>query len=209
MSIITLPAGFDRTIGSFAISQARYDMLEASDATGTVAARLFGPPRWRVAMGCVQALLLDDAALWETVLLRLRGGVNHLAVYDPVRTQPQGTMRGTLTLVGVHAAGAVAVNLSGGAGQAGATMNAGDWLQLGAGLGTSQLVKVMVNATADGAGAIALTVEPPLRIALAGGAAVTWDKPVAYYRQLGEPGWQYPEWRMSGGYALDLLEAWT
>jgi hypothetical protein len=209
MSIITMPAGLDRSIGSFAVSQARYDMLEASDITGAVAARLLGPPRWRIAMGSVQALLFEDAALWESMLLRLRGGVNHLAAYDPVRTQPQGTMRGTLVLAGSHAAGLTTINISGGGSQAGKTLLQGDWLQLGTGLGTSQLVKVVVDGLANGSGDISAEVEPPLRLPLSGGAPVTWFKPLGYYKQLSQPGWNYSDWRLTGGFSADLLEAWT
>lgn len=207
MSIITLPAGL--RIGECSIGQARYDMAEMSDATGHTAARLFGPPRWRVSLRSPQALQFAQAAQWEAVILQLRGGVNHLAVPDPVRQVPQGTMRGTLTLNGAHSAGAVALSVTGGAGQASTTLKAGDWLQIGTGVGTSQLVKVMADTTANGSGVIALTVEPPLRTAFSGGTAVTWNSPLGYYKQVGEATWSYGPGRTTGGYALDLLEAWV
>jgi hypothetical protein len=142
------------------------------------------------------------------MLLQLRGGVNHLSVYDPVRTAPQGTMRGTLTLNGTHGGGIVALSVTGGGGQAGATLKAGDWLQIGSGLGTSQLVKVMADATANGSGVISLTVEPPLRGGFSSGTAVTWNKTLGYYKQTSEPAWSYAPARMAGGYAADLLESW-
>jgi hypothetical protein len=206
VSIITLPTGL--RIAECSVGQARYDMAEMSDATGHAAARLFGPPRWRMQLRSHPSLTLAQAAQWEAMLLQLRGGVNHLAFADPVRKVPQGTMRGTLTLDGAHGAGVVALSVSGGGGQAATTLKAGDWLQLGSGLGTSQLVKVMSDATANGSGVIALTVEPPLRSAFSGGAAVTWNSPLAYYKQLGEPTWSYAPGRTAGGFALDLLESW-
>ena len=207
MSIIAMPAGLG--ISSLSIGQARYDLAEMSDATGHAAARLFGPPRWRLGMASASALPLAQAAVWEALVLQLRGGVNHLSAWDVVRPQPLGTMRGTMTINGAHSAGATAVSVTAGAGQASKTLLAGDWLQLGSGLGTSQLVKVMAAATANGSGVIALTVEPPLRIAFSGGAAVTWDRPIAYYKQTGTPQWQYQAGRTQGGFALDLLESWT
>lgn len=202
-----MPAGLH--IAECSIGQARYDLAEMSDATGHSAARLLGPPRWRMSVRSHGALTFAQAAQWESMLLQLRGGVNHLAMADPVRRVPRGTMRGTLTLNGSHSAGAVALSVTGGVGQAGTTLLASDWLQLGSGLGTSQLVKVMADATANGSGVIALTVEPPLRTAFAGGASVTWSQPLAYYKQTSQPTWSYAPARMSGGYAADLLESWS
>lgn len=206
MAIIAIPTGL--RIAECSIGQARYDMVELSDASGHAAARLFGPPRWRVSLRSAPALLLPQAAQWEAMLLQLRGGVNHLSVYDPVRQVPQGSMRGTLTLSGAHSAGAVALTVTGGAGQAGTTMKTADWLQVGTGLGTSQLVKVMADATANGSGVIALTVEPPLRTAFSSGAAVAWNRPLAYYKQADAPTWTYGPGLTAGGYAVDLLESW-
>ena len=210
MSIIN-GATLAALVAECTVSQMRYDMVENSDATGHAAARLFGPPRWKLALRSKDAFTLAQAGAYEAVLLQLRGGVNHLSMYDPVRTAPAGTLRGTLTLNGAHSAGAVTLSITCGLGQAGYTLKAGDWLQIGSGLGTSQLVKVMADATANGSGIIAPTVEPPLRTAFSTGAAVTWDKPIAYYRQISSPQWTYrPGMRMKqGGFALDLLESWT
>lgn len=209
MAVITWPAAL-KLPAEFTLSQARYDMVENSDATGHQAARLFGPPRWRVSLRSIDAFTLIDAGVYEAMLLQLRGGVNHLALYDPVRQAPQGTMRGSMTLSGAHAAGAVALSVIA-SGQIGKTLLPGDWLQVGTGLGTSQLVKVVVGDTSDGSGVVDVTVEPPLRSAFGNGAAVTWDKPLGYFKQLGSPSWSYrPALRMKqSGFALDLLEAWT
>jgi hypothetical protein len=207
MSVIATPSGL--IIAECSFGQARYDQVELSDATGHAAARIFGPPRWRVSIRSHQALPLAQAAIWDAMLLQLRGGINHLSFGDPVRKVPLGTMRGTLTLNGAHSAGAVSLSVTGGAGQASTTLKTGDWLQIGTGLGTSQLVKVMADATANGSGVIALTIEPPLRTAFSGGAAVTWNAPIGYFKQTSEPLWNYAPGRSAGGFAADLLESWT
>lgn len=207
MSIITVPSGL--LIAECSYGQARYDVMELSDATGHAAARLFGPPRWRVTVRSHPALPLAQASQWDAMLLQLRGGINHLAFSDPVRKYPRGTMRGTLTLNGAHSAGAVSVSVTGGGGQASTTLLSGDWLQIGTGLGTSQLVKVVADATANGSGVIALTVEPPLRTAFSSGTAVAWSSPLAYFKQTSEPTYSYAPARMAGGFAVDLLESWT
>ena len=84
------------------------------------------------------------------------------------------------------------------------TLLAGDWLQIGTGLGTSQLVKVMSSAFEAPDGTMAVAIEPPLRTAFAGGAPVTWDKPVAYYKQTSAPQWSYRPGRLykQGGFTL-------
>ena len=89
-----------------------------------------------------------------------------------------------------------------------ADLKAGDWLQIGSGVGTSQLVKVTADAQEVNAGTMTVSFEPPLRTAFSAGTAVTWNRPVAYYKQTSSPQWGYRA-RMSTGYALDLLESWT
>jgi hypothetical protein len=109
MSVISLPTGL--RIATFSPGQARYDMLESSDATGHQATRLFGPPRWRVSMASHPNLSLAEAGQWEALKLQLRGGVNHLALHDPVRTMPLGTLRGSPVLNATAAAGATTLVL--------------------------------------------------------------------------------------------------
>lgn len=384
MAVISLPTGI-RLPAECTIGQARYDVVEVSDATGSEAARLLGPPRWRASIRSA-TMTLADAGLWESVLLQLRGRVNHLALWDPVRQRPSGTLRGSgITLNATASAGATSLVLLGaravnnlltqtrafdgsawtavnggtatadttvapdgtttadtitdanavssagrrqtisiaadattyitslfllktsggtsptvqlqtqfvgGSGSGGrtlridtdsgtalsgsgtiidydatwwrvvqdaivndgtntslqltlfpavdahggssavgsttgsavawgaqvqaasavteyevATVAAGDWLQLGAGVGTSQLVKVVAAATAAADGLLTVTIEPPLRIQYASGTAVTVERPVAYYRLQGEPSWSYQPGAMQSGFAADLLEA--
>ena len=207
MSVIAMPDTL--RVSRPVFGQARYDMEEMGDAAGSVASRLFGPPRWRLSMASPSVLTLADGAVWESVLLRLRGRVNHLSAWDAYKPAPLGTMRGTMTLSGSHSAGAVAVTVTAGSGQASRTLLAGDWLQIGTGLGTSQLVKVMADATANGSGVISLTVEPPLRIAFSGGTAVTWDKPLGYYKQTSNPQWEYHSRTAQSGFSVDLLESFS
>lgn len=206
MAIITLPTGL--RIASCSIGQARFDMIETSDATGHQAARLFGPARWRMALTSHVAMTQADAVIWESLLLRLQGGVNHLAIGDPVRKAPRGSMRGTLTLSAQATAGANTLSITGGAGQANTTLLAGDWLQVGSAL-TAQLFKVVTDATANGSGVISATVEPPVRATFASSTSVTWNSPIAHFKALGAPQWSYAEARLQGGFALDLLESWT
>lgn len=207
MAIITLPTTL--LAGTFTIGQKRYDLDEISDPSGNVASRLLGPPRWRLSMSSPDKASEARSKVWQVMLMQLRGKVNHLAAWDIARPAPLGTMRGSLTLSATAAAGATSISVTGGAGQAGTTMLAPDWLQLGSGLG-SQTVMVMADATANGSGVIVLTIEPPLRVGFTSGTVVTWDKPLVHYKMISEPAnWQYDAgWLTKSGYALDFLEQW-
>lgn len=209
MSVINMPAVLQ--VGLFAWGQADFSLTEISDQTGAASSRSFGPPRWTLSMGSLEAMSPVQAGIWEALVAQLRGRVNHLAAWDITRPAPQGTMRGTLTMNSAAVAGDVALSITGGAGQAATTLLRGDWLQLGTGLGTSQLVKVCADATANGSGVIAVTVEPPLRLGFSGGAAVAWSTPLCYFkRSSSRSSWQgVPGALLLGGHSLDLLEQWS
>lgn len=212
MAVITWPVDMLPGVGT-GFGQRRYDLSFASESTGDQQDRLLAPPRWALQIQQPELLTPQQAGQWQSLVMLLRGRVNHLLAPDFGRLQPVGTLRGTLTLNAGAAAGATALVITGGAGQASRTLLAGDMLQLGSGVGTSQLVMVVGNATANGSGVITVQVEPPLRYAFSGGAPVTWDRPATYYKLAGtsqrwgyEPGAGQP---YATGLALDLLEHWT
>jgi len=231
MSIVTMPASLP--IAGANWGQARYDMVEASDSTGVQATRLLGPPRWTLSMHSSEVLPLSMAGKWEAIVYGLRGRVNHLAAFNPGRATPAGTLAGAPRTGTVLAAGATSMTLYGGTN---GTLLTGDMLQIGTGLGTSQLVKVMADAAANGGsgafvwdntgafvwsnggtfvwsngGAVTVTFEPPLRQAYAQESAVTWDHPIAYFkaRSPNSGGAFIPGRAGEGGYSLDLLEAFN
>lgn len=211
MAVITWPAGLVPGPGS-GFGQRRYDMSFPSEATGQQQDRLLGPPRWQLSIQQPGVLTPCLAGQWQAVLLAMRGRVNHLLAPNFGRLQPVGTMRGTLSLAATAAAGATALSVTGGSGQAGATLLAGDLLQVGTGLGTSQVVMVIADATANGSGVIALTTEPPLRTSMASATAVAWSRPSAYFKlQNASTAWAYEPGGgvpFTTGIALDLLEHW-
>lgn len=206
MSIITMSTVVSQTMGLFVIGQQNYEIEDTSDTTGASSTRIFAPPRWTLSLGSIDPLTPVQSVEWEAMMLKMRGTVNRLAVWDVSRPTPRGTISGSLTLSGSYAIGAFSLNIAGASG----TLKVGDWLQIGTGLGTSQLVKVMADATAS-AGIITVTVEPPLRIAFSGGTAVTFNQPVCYYKTVGK---SHSYGAVAGslnysGHALDLIEAWN
>ena len=213
MSIIALPTALRIGAGG-GMGQARFDLLTQSDGTGAQQARLLAPPRWTLRLVQPDNLAQADAAVWQALALRLRGRVNVLAAWDVSKPAPLGTMRGSMALSAAAAAGATSISVTAGAGQAATTLAAGDWLQVGAGLGTSQLVMVTAAAVANGSGVITPSIEPPLRQGYASATAVAWDRPLAYFRQQTDATtWTVGNGGRSGalvtGMSMDLMESWS
>lgn len=208
MAIIALPTGM--TFSAFRIVSRRYDYDEVSEATGNVATRPTGNARWGLSIVSPSRMNAAQADLWIPMLMKLRGRVNHLEAWDVFRPAPLGTMRGTLTLSSPCAVGATSLFITGGAGQAGTTLKARDWLQIGSGLG-SQLVMVTDLSTANGSGVVSANIANEMRLAWPAGTAVTWDKPKGYFKLMSEaPGWEYDAGMADGvsGLELDFLEQW-
>lgn len=209
MSVITMSTAL--IVGAFSIGQHRFDLSEVSESTGAAQARALGPQRWSMSLAAPNnGISQTAAAVWEAMILQLRGNTNHLAAWDIAKPAPLGTCRGAMTLSGAHAQGVTSLSIAV-TGQSGLTLLPGDWLQIGSGTG-GQLVKVMTGGTAN-ASTITVVVEPPIRPAAgyAGATAVTWDKALGHYKMMTpSPQWNYvPGFNTVAGFALDLLEQWT
>lgn len=236
MSIVTIPATVAATIGGQTFGQRRFDLAEVSDANGAAAVNANAPPRWTVGLRAPQWLTPDEADEWTAMLLQLRGGINHLAVYDVLRPAPRGTMRGAPVLGAAVMRGDTSIVVTKVVG----TLKANDWLGLGSGLGTSQLVKATAAVassvlTASSAtwrtsaaavagwhrsggavstwwrgGTVTVPIEPPARDDYPAGTEVAWDKPVTYVTMTNDRF----SWSAEGGdlapagFAFDGMEQW-
>lgn len=227
MSVIAMSAAVAAQAVDWQPGQLRYDTIERSDSTGDESARLLAPPRWGQSITWGMNRTLAESGAIEAFLMQLRGSVNVAAIYDPIRTQPNGGITGTLKIVGDVAAGATSmivtgpnVNVLG--------FDVGDLFTIGSGVGTSHHAKVMADADPVGSGGtftisgftisgftildanyLTVTFEPPTRQAFVQGAAVTIVNPLAYYRMQGAPKWRYSELRRSGGAAADFVETFN
>ena len=210
MSIITWPIDLVPGAGT-GWGQRRYDGTLESDITGARQDILLGPPRWTLSIQQPPDLDIVTAGRWQALVMQLRGRVNHLLAWDFGRPAPLGTWRGTMSLGASMAIGATTIQIASDASQAGRTLLPGDKLQIGTGLGTSQVVMVVSEATASGAGAGTIAIEPPARIALGSGTPVIWQRASAYFKAANSSqSWQYSEGSLfSSGLAIDLVEVWT
>jgi len=203
MSVITFPSTL--TAQRIRWEQVRNDM-EGRSIFGSQAMEV-SAPLWGVSL---EGALRNDvdviAGEWKSLMMRLRGRMNQLELWDLMRPVPNGTMRGTMTLNAGAAQGATSI-LVVAAGQNAKTILKGDFLGLGSGL-TQQVVMAVADATSDGSGIIALTIEPSLRNSFLVAAAVTWDKPKALFRRTSSrAGWDYSS-VFTSGFGLELIEDW-
>ena len=120
-----------------------------------------------------------DAEAWITFLLKLKGVYGTFLLRDAVSGTPRGTWAGTPLVDGAHAALASVLNIKGLT--PGATVKAGDFLQLGSGA-TARLHKVLDDGTADGSGDLATDIWPSVREAVSDGAAIVITNAVGRFR---------------------------
>lgn len=206
MAIVTLPA--DLKISKLSFGRNTYDLMFANADTGASSTRLLGPPRWTLSFSSASDMTLEEASAWEAFLLRLGGRQHHLEAWDVARPAPRGTLRGVLNLVSLVKEGDTSATITGGAGQVGRTLLPGDRLQIGTGIGTSQLVAVVEPAAADASGTLTFNFQSPARTDYSAGLSVTWDKAKAYFKaNSGNVNWSY-ERANEGGFSFDGTEQW-
>jgi len=201
MSVITFPSTLHimkQTWGS-----TRLD-TKFESVFGTQAVEV-NPPLWTSTLESDQ-LNENVSGAWSAFIMQMKGQTNQLALWNLGRPVPLGTMRGTMTFNTTAIQGATTLSIIAST-ESTKTLKAGDYLGFGATV-TQQVVMVMADATANGSGIISVTVQPPLRNAMAATTAITWDKPTAFFRQKqGAVSWEYTE-TFASGFSLDLIEDW-
>ena len=184
MSLITLPAGF-RPVTCFPTLYV-VQRVNSSPYGGSEQAVDLLNDRWLMTCELPPSPRHSEGAWREAFINNLRGQSNTVALWHFTRPAPRGTMRGTLTLNASAAQGASSIVVTGGAGQAGTTLLAGDLLGVG-----SLLLQVGADCTANGSGVVTVPIANRLRRALSSGASVTWDKPTAEFRLATHSGVHY------------------
>ena len=114
------------------------------------------PPMSRSDFSPVYAFIMKQRSQKETFQIAL-----------PDLKNAKGDVSGTVLVNGVHSAGDTTIDVDGMTG----TLKAGDYIKFA---GHTKVYVVVEDATAS-AGAATLTIEPPLRSALADDEAVTYD----------------------------------
>lgn len=138
---------------------------------------LWDGERWEVQLS-LPPMRRAQAAAWQAFLLALRGMAGTFLLGDPDAPAPRGTWAGTPLVNGAGQSGAVLAldGLSNGA-----TIKAGDYLQLGSG-STARLHMVLQDVTVGGSGVAVLDLFPRLRGAPADNAAIVTSAPKGLFR---------------------------
>ncbi len=156
--------------------------------------------RWKASF-MMENLTEADAALLQAFLVTLRGRAGRFYLFNFARSAPRGTASGTPLVKGAAQTGNTLI-IDGCA--VGATLLAGDYFAV-----NGELKMVVANATANGAGEMTLTFEPPLRASPADNAAVTLDKPTATFMLANdELKWNTQPGKFSS-FPIDCIEAWS
>lgn len=139
--------------------------------------------RWTISLA-LDELTYEQGADVEAYINSMRGASNTTPLHHFVRPVPRGTARGTLTLSSAAAQGAGVLQV------AGVTPSNGTFLR-GDMLGTGGLL-VMVQASCVAvAGAVTIPIVNRLRVAVASGTSVVWNKPTAPFRLVSKTSVQY------------------
>jgi hypothetical protein len=194
MTVIAVPSTFKPD--SFSMRLFTNERVFASPYGGSEQVADFGNDRWMISLTLPRDRP-EVARRNGAFLNALRGKTNTCFLWDMNQRVPTGTMRGVPTAQAA-AAGTQALLLNT---TAGATLLAGDMIGV-AGL----LLQVASDAVADGAGVMAVPVTNRLRLAVAAGAAVTWDRPTAPFRKVSDASFQY-FFGYSEGVSIDFVEA--
>lgn len=156
---------------------------------------------WSVSMAPMLTDVRDD---FEGFLVGLSGMEHRVSTWDWKRPRPRGSINLTgVTLAATAAQWSTSLSLAGcGASK---TLLRGDWLAAG-----NQLFRVASDAAANGSGAMTVEVRHMTRAAIAGGAAVTLDRPTALYI-MAEPTLELPRapGRVQPAFGFDLVEVFA
>jgi len=205
MAIVALPV--DLLVSQHSFGVRRYDITFPGGDTGAVQTAVHGFPRRMCSLTSPPLISDEDAARWRTLLHALDGRVNHLAVHDRLNPEPRGTARGAWT-ASAAGAGSAVMTINAGAAQAGKTLLAGDWIGVNQMSSGRQMLHVQADTTVDGNGWMLVSFKPVLRIAVAAGSVVVWQRPTCLMKsQSDEDSWSVSKGKQ-GGFSLDLLEQW-
>lgn len=156
--------------------------------------------RWKASF-LLENLAEADAATFQAFMVQLRGRAGRFALYNFARSQPRGTLAGTPLVKGASQTGNTLI-IDGCT--VGATLVPGDYFGV-----NGELKMVVATATANGAGEMTLSFEPPLRSSPADNAAITLVQPTATFMLAAdETKWSTQPGKFST-FPIDCVEAWS
>lgn len=178
-------------------------LVNVSPLSGQVQTVELPGARWTCELG-YSVLTEAEAAVMRSLLVRMRGQANRLLLWDFANPTPRGTQRGTPLVNGANQTGST-LNID--AVTNGNTFLRGDMLSVQIGSPARPHLFMVVADVTAAAGAMSLTIEPPLPSAPADNAVITWDRPAAQF-VLTDPAvaWDYLPARQVTNLRLQFVE---
>lgn len=171
-TVYTYPNLLEYFPDSFTLEIRSNAYVSTSGADGSTRTVEVPGARWFIELGYPSSGDRNRRRKLEAYWGKVRGQVNRVQLWHFVRPAPVGTMRGTPTISGAVAAGAVQFNINTPTGN---TLLAGDMLRIG-----QQLIMNTTDAT-SASNLLQVNSNVPLRAAASNLDAVIWDRPVATF----------------------------
>jgi len=149
--------------------------VSTSPLNGSVQTVELPGARWRCTM-YYENLLADDAAKLQSFLVQLRGQAGRFLCPCWARLTPRGLGGGAPLVSGAGQTGNV-LTVSGASPSKAGWLREGDFISFGT---VPELHMVKSDASTNVSGLATLSIEPPIRVSPANGAAVTILRPVAH-----------------------------
>lgn len=148
-----------------------------------------------------------SAEEWIGFLASLKGPYGTFLLGDPDGKIPRGIASGTAVVNGTHAVGAESLNTKQWTVSQTGILKRGDYFQVGSGT-AQRLHKVLTDANSGTGGLATFDIFPPLREALADGAAITVGTARGCFRLMSNAqGWGANEMSVYDGITLSAVEA--
>jgi hypothetical protein len=200
MSIITWPtSGRAHDAAQFSEALA-FDVEITVARAGNVTTRMLPGWRWRASIAMPPETKANRVyrQQLEAFIAKLRGGANWLAMFNPAKPTPLGTLTGSPLVKVAAGIGDTAVSLK----ACNGGLLRGDLISM-----AGQRVMVVADVTPV-ASEMTVTVEPPLRAAIGVDTPVIWDRPLSNF-VMTSPEVFFP-YDGSGypGFGIELIEAW-
>ena len=163
--------------GAFPISTANFetmgikslqDTIISKSLSGKKLSRQIDNQRFGFTASIIVGKRSDIYGELMAFIIKQRSQKENFTIIPPEMEDARGNVSGTVLVNGTHAIGDTTINIDGMTG----TLKAGDFVKFAS---HNKVYMVVADATADGSNEATITIEPPLRTALADDSVVTYD----------------------------------
>ncbi len=163
--------------GAFPISTANFetmgikslqDTIISKSLSGKKLSRQIDNQRFGFTASIIVGKRSDIYGELMAFIIKQRSQKENFTIIPPEVEDARGNVSGTVLVNGTHAIGDTTIDIDGMTG----TLKAGDFVKFAS---HNKVYMVVADATADGSNEATITIEPPLRTALADDSVVTYD----------------------------------